>query len=169
LTGLANRTLFEFRLQQAFRRAARRREQLGVLFVDLDGFKLINDTLGHAAGDRLLVGVAERLSATTGPDETVARLGGDEFIVLMESMASPNSATRLAEEILAAMRQPFPLGSHEGSVRASIGIAIQAPRHLDPDDLIREADAAVYRAKRSGEDCYAVFALDADQTAAKAA
>ena len=122
MTGLANRTLFEFRLQQAFRRAARRREQLGVLFVDLDGFKLINDTLGHAAGDRLLVGVAERLSATTGPDETVARLGGDEFIVVMESMGGPDSATRLAEDILTAIRQPFHLSGHEGSVRASIGL-----------------------------------------------
>ena len=152
LTGLANRALFRFRLQQAFHRAARRGEQLAVMFVDLDRFKQVNDTLGHAAGDQLLAQVAGRLQGAVRPEDTVARLGGDEFTVLLESVPGAAEAAAVAERILRAMRAPFALGGREASVRASVGIALRGPGHRAPDELLRDADAALYRAKAAGKD-----------------
>jgi diguanylate cyclase (GGDEF)-like protein len=162
LTGLANRALFRFRLQQAFHRAERRGELLAVMFLDLDRFKSINDTLGHAAGDQLLASVAERLLASVRPEDTVARLGGDEFTVLLEGVPDLRETLAIAERILERMRAPFTIAGEERSVRTSIGIALRTPAHAQPDDLLREADAALYRAKEAGRDRYAVNGADLD-------
>ena len=168
LTGLANRALFGFRLQQAFHRAERRGELLVVMFLDLDRFKAINDTLGHAAGDRLLVTVGERLAASVRPEDTVARLGGDEFTVLLESVPSLADAALIADRILAAMREPFILAGQARSVRTSIGIAARTEVHAQPDDVLRDADAALYQAKEAGKDRYAIFTPEVDSPLVRA-
>ena len=168
LTGLANRALFRFRLQQAFHRSERRGELLVVMFLDLDRFKAINDTLGHAAGDKLLVTVGERLLASVRPEDTVARLGGDEFTVLLESVPSLADATVIADRILTAMRQPFVLAGEERSVRTSIGIAARTTAHAQPDEVLKDADAALYQAKEAGKDRYAVFRAEAEVSLVKA-
>jgi diguanylate cyclase (GGDEF)-like protein len=168
LTGLANRALFRFRLQQAFHRSERRGELLAVMFLDLDRFKTINDTLGHAAGDQLLQAVGERLQQSVRPEDTVARLGGDEFTVLLESVPSVQDAIRVAERILANMRQPFVLAGQERAVLTSIGIAAMTPAHEQPDDLLQDADAALYSAKSAGRDRYVVFGRDAEPAVRRA-
>jgi len=160
LTGLANRALFRFRLQQAFHRAHRRGELLVVMFLDLDRFKSINDTLGHAAGDQLLSAVATRLLVSVRPEDTIARLGGDEFTVLMEEVPSINDAAHIAERILDAMRKPFLLAGQERTVRVSIGIAARTTDHASPDDVIHDADLALYQAKEGGRDRYVVYRSD---------
>ncbi|MCC7372265.1 MAG: GGDEF domain-containing protein [Chloroflexi bacterium] len=157
LTGLANRSLFNFRLQQAFHRARRRGELMVVMFLDLDRFKQINDTLGHAAGDRLLVSVGERLLANVRPEDTIARLGGDEFAVILEEVPSLDEATRIAQRILDATRQPFVLAGQERIVHTSIGIAARTPLHQKPEDVVHDADMALYQAKEGGRDRYAIF------------
>jgi len=160
LTGLANRTLFNFRLQQAFHRAERRGELLVVMFLDLDRFKQINDTLGHAAGDQLLVMVGERLLSSVRPEDTIARLGGDEFTVLLEEVPSLDDAATIAKRILEGMRRPFDLAGQERQVRISVGIAARTPGHQQPDDVLHDADLALYQAKEAGRDRYAIFATE---------
>jgi len=151
LTGLPNRALFLDRLTQAFSRRARRSDQsCGVLFVDLDRFKEINDTLGHAAGDALLVMVAERLSASIRPQDTAARLGGDEFAILLENISSTNDIEVVANRALAEMARPFDVFGHVISAGASIGAAVAGADHQAPESLIRDADFAMYRAKQGG-------------------
>jgi diguanylate cyclase (GGDEF)-like protein len=157
LTGLANRALFRFRLQQAFHRAARRGELMVVMFLDLDRFKSINDTLGHAAGDQLLILVGERLLMSVRPEDTVSRLAGDEFTVLLEEVPSLDDACTVAQRILDAMRQPFILAGQERTVRVSLGIAARTARHQEPEDVLHDADLALYEAKEGGRDRYAVF------------
>ena len=154
LTDLPNRALFWDRLGQALSRLRRRGGGAAVLFVDLDGFKKINDSLGHAAGDRVLVVVAERLGRSVREPDTVARLGGDEFGVLIEEIEAPEGAVEVAERILASFASPVPLDGHEAHLSASVGIALVGPAveraveaELDPDALVRQADAAMYRAK----------------------
>jgi diguanylate cyclase (GGDEF)-like protein/PAS domain S-box-containing protein len=156
LTGLANRALLHDRLLHGLARAARTGERLALLFIDLDDFKLVNDSLGHDAGDRLLVAVADRLRAGRRATDTIARLGGDEFAILLEGTGDQD-ASRAAERILAALESPVDLDGTKVSVHASIGIAQQG----GPDDagaLLRNADLAMYAAKRNGKSGYQVFA-----------
>jgi diguanylate cyclase (GGDEF)-like protein/PAS domain S-box-containing protein len=167
LTGLPNRILFIDRLNRAFERTKRRKDKsFAVLFLDLDGFKLVNDSLGHFTGDQLLVGIASRIEHTLrfadtvarfGRNNTVARLGGDEFTILLEEVDSPVIATRIAERILKELEPPFIIGSHEVFTSASIGIAIYNSEYVRGEDLLRDADTAMYRAKSLGKARYEVF------------
>ena len=154
LTGLANRALFTNRVEHALvLRSQLARAEVAVLFLDLDDFKGVNDTLGHGAGDTLLRGVGVRLRDSLSPSYTVARLGGDEFAVLIEEVAGPASAVDAAERIVATLQKPFEIEGREVFVSASVGIALGTVA----DDLLRAADVAMYRAKASGKAQYAVY------------
>lgn len=157
LTGLANRNLFMVRLEHALLRADRHGRSLAVLFLDLDDFKLINDTLGHDGGDLLLIEVARRLRASLRQEDTLARLGGDEFTALLEDLSDPADAARVAERIRQRLQRPISIGGREVRVSFSIGIAVRRPGGPDPGDLLRQADIAMYRAKQEGKDRAAVF------------
>lgn len=158
LTGLPNRALFQDRLRSALNRRMRRRDQgCGVLFLDLDGFKAINDSLGHATGDALLVSVAQRLKAVLRPQDTAARLGGDEFAILAENMAEPADLETLAQRILLEMNRSFDLHGHRVEVQVSIGAAMANSDQDDTDVLIRDADFAMYRSKQTGGHRYEIF------------
>jgi Amt family ammonium transporter len=151
LTGLPNRALFIDRLSLAFSRRARRTGQsCGVLFLDLDRFKEINDSLGHAVGDEVLAGVAERLRSALRPQDTAARLGGDEFAILVENIVSIADIEIVANRILRAMERTFDINNRSIHVGASIGVAVAAPEHAAPEMLVRDADFAMYRAKQEG-------------------
>jgi diguanylate cyclase (GGDEF)-like protein/PAS domain S-box-containing protein len=150
LTGLPNRLLLRDRLTQALGHAHRQARLLAVMFVDVDHFKLINDTLGHALGDRLLQGLAERLLACVREDDTVARMGGDEFTLVFSGMTKVEDAARMAEKVLLAVARPFSLEGHDLHVTASLGIAVYPGDGDDPDALLQSADAAMYRAKEQG-------------------
>jgi diguanylate cyclase (GGDEF)-like protein len=156
LTGLPNRNLFLDRLQHALSVAARRETSIAVLFLDLDQFKLVNDSLGHAAGDELLAAVAPRIEGALRPGDTVARFGGDEFAVLAEDVGNERGATRIAERVAEALARPFILREREHFVSASIGIAIGEGKEA-PEALIRDADSALYRAKERGRGGYEIF------------
>jgi diguanylate cyclase (GGDEF)-like protein len=147
LTGLANRALLLDRLDQAIVRARREHHRLAVLLLDLDDFKQVNDTFGHAAGDRLLAVVAERLRGCARASDTPARLGGDEFALLLDGLAAPEDAATVAERLTAAIEVPFQADGAELAPRASVGIAVWSGRE-DVDELLRQADAAMYAAKR---------------------
>jgi diguanylate cyclase (GGDEF)-like protein/PAS domain S-box-containing protein len=155
LTGLPNRALFHDRLRQSLHRSRRtERDATGrhaVLFVDLDDFKVINDTLGHPTGDQLLVAVANRLRNTLRAVDTAARLGGDEFTILLENVDNESDAERAADRILDDLRRPFELDGHQIVVSASIGIAFGDAAVNDPDELLRFADTALYEAKGRGK------------------
>jgi len=163
LTGLPNRLLFSDRLAQALARARRRKEPIAMLFMDLDNFKVVNDSLGHEVGDRLLKAVAKRLRDQLRPEDTIARLGGDEFAVLIEGFASVSDATAVAERIAQILRDPVPLPEgQEIVVTASIGISLNAPETPSGEDahenrLLRDADTAMYQAKAKGKQRYEVF------------
>lgn len=166
LTGLPNRTMFNQLLEHALAKAQRHGRQLAVLFIDLDGFKQINDRFGHDAGDHLLVTFTMRLreslrrSDAVGrqdPSDTAARLGGDEFVVLIDEFADPSELEAVAKRILAAAAQPFPLAGPEGKVSASIGISIYPTDGTDIENLIKTADSAMYRAKQVGKNIYRFF------------
>jgi diguanylate cyclase (GGDEF)-like protein/PAS domain S-box-containing protein len=150
LTGLANRTLLVDRLHQALARSRRSGAPCAVLLLDLDGFKAVNDRLGHAAGDDLLVVVGQRLRAAVRPGDTVARLGGDEFVVLAEPLGHADAAADIAQRLIASLRRPVAVEGKDISVGCSIGIAIAEAQ--DPTALLRQADIALYRAKRAGRD-----------------
>jgi diguanylate cyclase (GGDEF)-like protein/PAS domain S-box-containing protein len=156
LTNLPNRQLLVDRLGQALRRTRRRHKRVAVLFMDLDGFKVVNDSLGHEVGDRLLVAVSERLKRCLRPEDTLARLGGDEFVVLVEDVEAADEAVRLAERIIDELKNRFVLNGRELYARASIGIAIGEDRTKDTHDLLRDSDTAMYRAKDEGWG-YSVF------------
>ncbi|MDQ3921872.1 MAG: EAL domain-containing protein [Actinomycetota bacterium] len=151
LTKLPNRALFMDRLEWALARMSRRRHAIAVFFLDLDNFKLVNDSLGHEVGDRLLVAVAERLKACLRPEDTVARLGGDEFTILLEDVPGEGEATKVAERIIEELRSPFVLGAREVFAASSIGIALGISSKDRPEDLLRAADRAMYQAKNQGE------------------
>jgi diguanylate cyclase (GGDEF)-like protein/PAS domain S-box-containing protein len=151
LTGLANRALFGDRVDHALARANRQRPTAAVVFLDLDDFKTVNDTLGHAAGNTLLIAVADRLRGVLRPADTAARLGGDEFAVLLEDVHGEQEALAVAERVTYALRDPFALEGHEVSVRASLGVAVAEPAHRQADELLRNADMAMYLAKSNGK------------------
>jgi len=158
LTGLPNRALFMDRLNQAFARRARRPDQsCGALFLDLDRFKEINDVLGHASGDVVLVATAERLLTALRPQDSSARLGGDEFAVLVDGISNASDLETVAKRVMAAMSKPFDIFGHQVNVGASIGAALAGPEHTSPDMLVRDADFAMYRAKQSGGGHYEIF------------
>ncbi|MHB1223389.1 MAG: putative bifunctional diguanylate cyclase/phosphodiesterase [Gemmatimonadaceae bacterium] len=156
LTGLANRALFRDRVEHTLAREERRREGVAVLFLDLDDFKIVNDSLGHGEGDNLLRLVAERLLNATRGCDTVARLGGDEFAILVENARGDDDAVRVAERVQAAFRIPFNLVAKPVVVSASIGIATARPED-GPEELLRSADVAMYRAKSGGQGGYELF------------
>ena len=160
LTGLPNRTLFMDRLGHALARAARRTTRTAVLFLDVDGFKLINDSLGHGVGDHMLVTVGQRLITSLRPGDTVARFGGDEFTVLLEDIAEPGDALRVAERIIDGLRQPFSVEGRDIFITASIGITLSTARDTPAraGDLVREADIALYQAKAAGKARAVLFA-----------
>ena len=150
LTGLPNRALFDDRLATALKQAARRDEMLAVLFLDLDRFKIINDTLGHSIGDALLVALSRRLRASVRDEDTVARMGGDEFIFILRGLRSAEDAVKPAQKILDAMRPTFHVHGHELYVTGSIGIGLCPTDGAEPDQLLKCADIALYRAKERG-------------------
>ena len=157
LTGLPDRTLFLDRVAQALARADRRAGSPALLFFDLDRFKVINDSLGHAAGDELLVAVATRLKETVRREDTLSRFGGDEFTVLCEEVADEAVATALAGRIASALEAPFRIGDRDVFVGASIGIVFARDASETPESLLRDADAAMYHAKERGRGRYEVF------------
>jgi diguanylate cyclase (GGDEF)-like protein/PAS domain S-box-containing protein len=154
LTSLANRALFKDRVDHALQRTKRHTPSVAVLFLDLDGFKEVNDSLGHAAGDRLLIQVAERLHSCVRPSDTVARFGGDEFAVLIEDASDDIDVTQVADRVLEGLRQPFLVSGRELHVRGSMGIARMDSDVEGADQLLRNADLAMYRAKAAGQGGY---------------
>ena len=158
LTGLANRALFGNRLEHSLKRSLRSPDhRLAVLLLDLDRFKRINDTLGHLVGDVLLTTVARRLEAVVRDVDTVGRLGGDEFVVLLDGIAAPRDAIRIAGRILEDVRHPVQVGGRDIHTSASIGIVFSTGEYANTDDLLRDADIAMYRAKDLGRGRYKVF------------
>ncbi|MEQ6887243.1 EAL domain-containing protein [Halomonas sp. CS7] len=150
LTGLVNRTLLEDRLVHDVELARRQGKRLAVLFLDLDEFKPINDSLGHAVGDELLRGVSQRLSEAMRPGDTLARLGGDEFVVLLPDLHDGGQAMEVANRLLSIVARPYRVGEHELSLSCSIGIAVSSAEIAQPLELIQQADMAMYRAKQQG-------------------
>ena len=150
LTELPNRQLFKDRLAREIARSGRVRESLALLYIDLDNFKRINDTLGHDSGDELLRAVARRLSVCVKQSDTVARLGGDEFLVIVGALQGPDEASKVAERILAELAEPLEIGAREYQARASIGIAIYPDDGTTLEELLKNADTAMYRAKEDG-------------------
>jgi diguanylate cyclase (GGDEF)-like protein/PAS domain S-box-containing protein len=167
LTGLPNRTLFNDRLQRVVLEGRRGKTNVGLMFIDLDGFKAINDTLGHDAGDLLLKATAERLLKSVRESDTVARLGGDEFTVIMPLLDSMEGATLVASRILKSLTAPFDLNGQEGRVSASIGISMFPEQAGDAQHLLHNADVAMYHAKRHGKANYQIWRkeLEADAEA----
>ena len=162
LTKLVNRVVFQQRVQHAIELADRTERSIAVLYLDLDRFKLVNDTRGHGAGDKLLVQVASRLRSTVRDIDTVARMGGDEFAIIQPLIEHPNSSARLAERVLHLIRQPFEIDGAQCSVGVSIGIAHYPEHAATAGDLLRNADTALYRAKSDGRGTYCMFEPEMD-------
>jgi diguanylate cyclase (GGDEF)-like protein/PAS domain S-box-containing protein len=160
LTGVANRAVFLDRLQHALLRLERRDGLVAVLFLDLDRFKLINDTVGHLMGDAVLLQMAERLRGFVRPEDTLARLGGDEFAIVVEELAHAEEAIALAARITEAGRAPFQVGTEQFVCTTSIGISVTSDAHANVEGLLQEADLALYRAKDTGRDRAEVFDED---------
>jgi diguanylate cyclase (GGDEF)-like protein/PAS domain S-box-containing protein len=160
LTGVANRTVFMDRLRQALRRIDRRDGLVAVLFLDLDRFKLINDSLGHLTGDAVLLQMAERLRGFLRPQDTLARLGGDEFAVVAEDISRAEEAVALGTRITEAGRKPFDVGDEQFVCTTSVGIAVTSDSQCSAESLLQEADLALYRAKDRGRDRAEVFDED---------
>ena len=157
LTRLPNRALFKDRLSVAITQAQRNNTELAVMFIDLDRFKIINDSLGHTMGDRLLQSVAQRLQACIRKGDTLSRFGGDEFTLLLPEVKNADAAVHIAEKILVDIKKPFQLGAREVFIGASVGIAIYPESGDDMDALIKNADIAMYRVKKTGKDGYQLF------------
>ncbi|HSW03098.1 EAL domain-containing protein [Aquabacterium sp.] len=157
LTGLANRNLFLDRFAQTLKQAQRNGWLVGVLFIDLDRFKLVNDTLGHGSGDQLLIMVAARLQECLRADDAAGRLGGDEFAFVLSKLARPDDAALVAQKVVAALARPFMLQGREIYVSASLGIAVFPTDGDDADTLLRNADTAMYRAKQVGRNTYQFY------------
>jgi diguanylate cyclase (GGDEF)-like protein len=157
LTGLPNRALFRDRLDHALARADRQIELVGVLMLDIDNFKVVNDSLGHAQGDQLLLALAERLRSCLRPGDTAARLGGDEFTVLVEDISDLDEVTAVAERIAEALNHPVQLDDRQVVTSASIGIAVSGAQNKPAEALLRDADLAMYRAKTNGKARWELF------------
>lgn len=161
LTGLPNRLLFMERLSQTVAHTSENSSyRFALLFLDLDRFKVINDSLGHMIGDQLLIAIARRLEGCLSKNDTVARLGGDEFTILLENIQNDSDATKIAERVQHALSKPFNLSGHEVFTSASIGIMLSSTDFDRPEDLLRGADIAMYRAKAQGKACHEVFDTD---------
>jgi len=165
LTGLPNRNLFQDRLTQAMALAKRNDRPMAVLFIDLDRFKLVNDTLGHAAGDKLLKEAAERLRRCVRASDTVGRLGGDEFAAILSELAKPGDAGLVAQKIIDVFKRPFDLEGKETYVTASVGVTLYPADSDNAEALVVNADAAMYRAKEQGRDNYQYFTRDMNERA----
>jgi diguanylate cyclase (GGDEF)-like protein/PAS domain S-box-containing protein len=163
LTGLPNRSLLQDRLDQTIVQSRRKRWHAGVLFVDLDHFKLVNDSLGHHIGDALIREVGQRLLSSVRPGDTVGRISGDEFAVVLADLARPDDAALVAQKVLDALAQPFDLAGNEAYVTASIGIAAFPEDGDDAETLIKNADMAMYRAKESARNSYCFFTAEMNQ------
>lgn len=158
MTQLPNRVLFMERLTHAFRLAKRHNHRIfAVLFLDLDRFKLINDSLGHTVGDQLLIEVAKRLQGCLRKQDTTARFGGDEFAILLDAVEDTDEAIQITQRILNALKTTISLKEHEVYTSASIGIAVSSPDYRSPEELLQDADTAMYRAKKQGKNCFEVF------------
>ncbi|MCG6657612.1 diguanylate cyclase [Halomonas campisalis] len=160
LTGLPNRTLLAERLSRAIGLARRHRHRVALLYLDLDAFKPINDSLGHALGDRLLQAVATRLQGCMRSIDTVCRQGGDEFVILLAEISKREDATRVAEKLLAVLGRPYRIQSHDLLITLSIGISLYPEDADDADTLMHSADAAMYHAKRNGRNGHQCFAAE---------
>jgi diguanylate cyclase (GGDEF)-like protein/PAS domain S-box-containing protein len=165
LTGLPNRTLFNDRLAQALAQAYRHRQMLGLMFLDLDRLKAVNDTLGHAMGDRLLQAVSERLKGCVREGDTIARLGGDEFMVLLQAVTHLQDVAKVAQRIIEALKPSFYCDGQELHTTASIGIALYPNDSKDADSLMKNADTAMYRAKELGRNNYQFYNANMNATA----
>ncbi|MBF0251545.1 MAG: diguanylate cyclase [Alphaproteobacteria bacterium] len=163
LTGLANRHTFDEVLQRAHKRASRHRSMLGVLALDVDGFKAVNDTLGHPAGDELLIQIAGRLRACVRETDTVARLGGDEFFVVLEDLHARENASAVAEQIVEELSQTFTLSAFKTRVTVSVGIALARHDGASSEELVKQADQALYAMKRQGKNGYLFHDALADE------
>lgn len=150
LTGLVNRTLFRDRLVQAMARSKRLQQPLGLMLLDLDRFKTVNDTMGHDVGDQLLKAVAGRLQECIREVDTVARMGGDEFTIILEGLSCEGDITIVARRITESLAKPFQLADHQASIGVSIGITVYPSDDHEIDELLKHADAAMYRAKQQG-------------------
>ena len=164
LTGLPNRTLTMDRIDQLLARSRRTRTSGAALYVDVDEFKNVNDTLGHAAGDRLLVAVAARLTSALRGADTVGRMGGDEFVVLIDGGELDSGPVLVAERLLAVMRQPFELDGAASPVFVNVSIGIASGDRADAGALLRDADIALYQAKVAGKNRYAIFDADLQES-----
>lgn len=162
LTGLANRALLTERLSQAIGQAKRRQKQVALLFVDLDDFKRINDSMGHTVGDQLLKLVADRLVTCVRSTDTVCRQGGDEFVILLAEIEQPQDAANVADKLIAALAVPQQVGEHQFSVTLSIGISVYPDDSHDVETVMRNADTAMYQAKENGRNNYKFFRADMD-------
>ena len=169
LTGLANRILFQDFLSGAIGRADRGKRPLALLFLDLDRFKYVNDTLGHDTGDALLAAVAQRLKACVRTGDLVARLGGDEFAIVLDDIGTDGNAERVARNIIEKLAQPCEIGKHEVRAQTSIGIAIYPNAGNDADGLVKAADTAMYEAEHQGRNTYRLFASPMQTAALEAA
>lgn len=167
LTGLPNRTLLLDRIKHGIDHAARHKTKLGIFFIDLDRFKQVNDSLGHKAGDELLKVVAQRLTNLLRKDDTVARLGGDEFVVMVEQVKHPDRLSVLARELIDVLEAAIQLGNQTVSVSSSVGIAIYPGDAQDSEDLLRNADLAMYHAKEQGRSNFQYFTQHMNQKAKK--
>ncbi len=169
LTHLPNRALFDDRLLQALQRGNRNRHYVAVLFLDLDGFKAVNDSLGHAVGDRLLTEAARRLQSCVRSDDTVARLGGDEFTMLITALpdrrAAESASSHIANKVIKTLNRPFLIEGESISISVSIGIALYPEDGLRGDDLLKHADTAMYHVKKAGKNHYRFFTADMHQRA----
>ena len=167
LTGLPNRVVFFDRLGQAMSHARRESHPVALLFIDIDNFKIVNDTMGHAVGDKLLIQTGRRLQQSVRSEDTVARLGGDEFAIILPRVHEPEHASLIAQKALTALAQPLTIEGRQVSIAGSIGVAISSADGMDPQTLVKNADRAMFRAKESGKNGYAFYTAAMNQRAAE--
>ncbi len=160
LTGLPNRRLLEDRMVQALKAAKRSQHIVGILFLDLDNFKVVNDTYGHAIGDELLKSVADRLTKLLRSEDTVARIGGDEFVILLPKLNVELQVIAIAEKVVSELAIPFKIANHVLQIGGSVGVVLYPKHDNDPYNLIKNADSAMYSAKRHGRSCYSIYQAD---------